>query len=90
MAIEFVQVYSAFGRLQGETVRLFLEAKGLHPILSQESVGSVYGLTFGPLGEVRILVPLEEEEQALSLLAQMDDGSFENPESDQLTDEPEK
>jgi len=47
-----------------------LESEGIPALAQQEAVGSVLGLTVGPLGSVRILVPEPLAEQALALLAE--------------------
>lgn len=72
--IEYVEVYSANGQLEADMIRLMLEASGLHVITRQESAGAVYGLTVGPLGEVRILVPENEAAEAIELLVAMEEG----------------
>jgi len=77
-SIEYVEVYSANGQLEADMIRLMLEASGLHVITNQESAGAVYGLTVGPLGEVRILVPETEVEEANTLLQAMEEGKLES------------
>jgi len=77
-SIEYVEVYSANGQLEADMIRLMLEASGLHVITNQESAGAVYGLTVGPLGEVRILVPETEVEEANMLLKAMEEGKLES------------
>jgi hypothetical protein len=77
MPADWVEVYSANGQLAAETVRLFLESNGITAELIQESAGVAYGLTVGPLGEVRIFVPLEHEDEAQRLLQAMEDGELE-------------
>ncbi len=73
---DYVSVYRAKGHLQGEMIKAFLEAQDLHVILSQEAAGTVYGLTVGDLGTAEILVPQDEQEQALHLLHAMEDGEY--------------
>lgn len=70
-------VYNVQGRLMGETIRAFLEAQGINAIIEQDALGPIYGLTTGDLGEVRILVPQSQLEEAKTLLEAMEAGEFE-------------
>ena len=79
---EYVEVYSANGHLEADMIRLMLEAAGLHVLTRGESAGAVYGLTVGPLGEVRVLVLASEAQAANELLTAMEDGQLENPSPD--------
>jgi hypothetical protein len=74
---EWVTVYTVSGRLSAEMIRLLLESFGINAILSQESVGTVYGLTIGDLGEVDIRVPAVNAESAIDILRAMDAGELE-------------
>jgi hypothetical protein len=76
---EYVEVYSAFGQLQADMIRLMLEAAGLHVLTRGESAGAVYGLTVGTLGEVKVLVLQSEEQSALDFITAMEEGRLENP-----------
>jgi len=49
-----------------------LEAAGVPALLKYEALGLVYGLTVDGLGEVRILVPKEYEEEAAALLEEVE------------------
>ncbi len=73
---DYVEVYITNGQLEADMIRLMLEANGLHVITRQESAGVVYGLTVGPLGEVRILVPEPEAADAAALLEAMEEGKL--------------
>ena len=42
---------------------------------SGEAAGSLYGLTTGPLAEIKILVPSERLDEALNLLQLIEDGT---------------
>lgn len=72
----YIEVYTANGLLDGETVKIFLESAGLDVLTTQESLGSIYGLTAGPLGEVHLYVLAEQEKDALALLESMERGDF--------------
>lgn len=83
METKYVVVYTAYGRLQAETVRLFLESMGIKSFITQESAGTTYGLTVGPLGEAKVLVSAADAEEASKLLEAMEEGQFvENDEED--------
>ncbi|MEA4910362.1 MAG: DUF2007 domain-containing protein [Chloroflexi bacterium] len=74
-----VPVFTAFGALEAESIRAFLESEGYQAVVSQESAGITYGLTVGPLGQAQVLVPADQAEQALETLKAMEQGLFELP-----------
>jgi len=80
-------VYYANGLLEAETIKLFLASQGIEAVAYQESAGVTMGLTIGPLGEARVLVPEMQESAALSLLREMENGKFIAEETDK--DQPE-
>lgn len=82
---EYVPVYTALGQLAGEMVRLMLEAHGIPAMLSQESAGSTFGFTVGPLGQATVLVPILYEADALELISAMEEGRLEPPPSTNLS-----
>ncbi len=47
-----------------------LESEGIPAVTQQEAVGAALGLTVGPLGSARVLVPEPLAEQALAILAE--------------------
>ena len=75
---DYEVVFIAQGQLEAEMIRLFFEASGLHPIINQESAGIAYGFTIGRMGEVKILVPQNELDDAKKLFDAMDSGELEN------------
>ena len=75
---DWVLVYLAEGRLDGEMIRSFLEAQGVPAIISQESLGSIYGLTVGDLGRAEILVAAADAKKAREVLKAMERGEFAN------------
>jgi len=76
--MNLTKVYSTKGQLEAEMIKGFLEAQGLDVVLSQESIGRTYGLTAGRLGQVFVLVPETQVEEATSILAAMERGDYEN------------
>lgn len=74
----YVHVYSANGQLDAEMIRIFLQSNGIPAEALGESVGSIYGLTITPLGEVKIMVPEDQAADAIRLLADMEAGKLED------------
>jgi len=66
-----------------------LESEEIPAVLQQEAIGSVMGLTVGPLGSAKILVPEPLAERARALLAEtfevdeIDDSAAEADEADE-------
>jgi len=54
-----------------------LESFGITAYTNQESAGTVYGLTVGPLGEVEVIVPPEQVDDARKIIAEMKAGNLE-------------
>jgi hypothetical protein len=71
-------VYVAEGRLQAESIKLLLESFGITAFINQESAGTTYGLTVGFLGEVEVIVPLDQVEDAKKIIADMEAGNLED------------
>jgi hypothetical protein len=81
MEHSLVEVYTCGGGLEAETLRIFLESRGLSVMVSQESAGAAHGLTIGPLGMAHIFVPVSQAAEARAVLRAMEQGKFEtNPE----------
>lgn len=57
-----------------------LESQDIPAVVQQEAVGSVLGLTVGPLGSAKVLVPEPLSEQALEILAETFDVDEEDEE----------
>ncbi len=75
---KFVPIYTAYGHLAAEMIRLMLVSMDIPAILSQESAGAVMGLTVGRLGEVKVLVPADRAGEARAILRAMDEGKLAN------------
>jgi hypothetical protein len=67
---EYEVVYRAAGELEAHVVKGRLESEGLPVLLRYESVGPVFGLSVGGLGQVEILVPAPLGERAREILAE--------------------
>lgn len=59
-----------------------LESEDIHSWLYREPLGSAMGISFGPLGEVRVLVAPEDYQRALDVLA-VDMSFIEDDEDDE-------
>jgi hypothetical protein len=70
-------VFVANGKLEAETVKILLESFGIPAFINQESAGSTYGLTVGPLGEVDVMVPMEHLKEAKKIIEEMKSGKLE-------------
>jgi len=78
MTQPLVVVYTAAGQMEANIVKGMLEAAGIPVKLSQESAGTVYGLTVGTMGLVEILVPEQRADEAKALIEAMRRGDLEN------------
>jgi hypothetical protein len=61
-------VYVAHGMLRAMVVRGALESAGIPVILNYESLGQTLGITVDGMGQVKIMVPIEWEKEAQTLL----------------------
>ena len=68
MPEKFVVIETVAGRGNAEILRGFLQAQGFHCELSQEALGSIYGMTVGAMGSVDLLVPSQQGKQARELI----------------------
>ena len=56
---------------EATVIKARLESEGIPAVLQQEAMGSVLmGLTVGPLGSAKILVPEPMAERALAIMAE--------------------
>lgn len=65
---KLVVVYTSQGMVAAEMIKNKLESAGIPALLKYESVGRVMGLTLDGLGEVKVLVPREREQEAREML----------------------
>jgi hypothetical protein len=77
-------VIAIVSQLEAEVMRGKLESEGIPCMLQREAAGSVFGITIGPLGEVRVLVPEPLADRAFDLL---NEGGIED--TDEAIDEEE-
>ncbi len=67
-------IWTSPGMLDAEMIRSLLNSFGIDAQLLQESVGSTYGLNFGPLGAVDIFVKKDQVEKARKILGDYHSG----------------
>ena len=68
-----VCVASTAGQIQAQVLKGKLETAGIPVLLEYESAGLVFGLTLDGLGEVRVMVPEEFEQDALIVIQPEDE-----------------
>ncbi|MFQ5612810.1 MAG: putative signal transducing protein [Anaerolineae bacterium] len=64
----WVTVAANLGPSEAAIIKGRLESEEIPAIVQQESAGIVFGLTVGPMGFARVLVPEPLAEQALAIL----------------------
>lgn len=82
MSREFATIATASGMVEAEILKGLLQAQGVTVWLRHESVGSAIGLGVGPLAEVDICVPRDQEQQAQEVLDQYNSGDLEAPDAE--------
>ena len=81
-------VIEVSGEFQANLLRNLLEVQGIKVFLNQEGAGKAYGLTVGPLGQVQILVPEHQSQEARQIVDDYYAGKFEiNEELDSEEDQ---
>lgn len=65
-----------------EVLRGLLEAQGIHVMLSKEGASTAYGLTAGAFGEIEVLVPASQAEEAQKIYEENFGTSESEPEED--------
>ena len=78
ISINIKLVWIAQGYLDAQMKKNYLSSHGIESILYEESLGTLYGLTNTPLGEVEIYVKFSDFEKAKKLL----DGLFVQQDAD--------
>lgn len=65
---ELMVVYTTFNLPEAHIVAGRLQSEGIGALVHQEPAGSAIGITFGPLGEIRVLVEAHHYDAALAIL----------------------
>jgi len=76
--MKLISVYSSAGQLEAEMIKAFLEAQDIQVVLNQESIGRTIGLSAGRLGQVKVLVPESQVDEAKKCLEDMAAGKYED------------
>ena len=66
-------VWKASGFANAELIKMYLESFGIQVYVFGESVASAYGLTSTPLGEVDLMVPAHQAEEARQRLKEINE-----------------
>ncbi len=77
-------VYITYDEMQAELLRLHLERHGVPCWLRSMRVGGYQGITFGPLGEVRLMTTAPYAEKAKRLIKQAAADGFLRPSEGQV------
>jgi Putative prokaryotic signal transducing protein len=79
-------VYVAYNEPEAYIVAGRLQSEGIRAFVHQEPVGRAYGLSVGPLGEVKVLVHPDQYDQSLEII---EDGELLSEDSDIVPDDDE-
>lgn len=82
MEKKLIEITRVPGLLNGDMLQVFLESKGIHAMVIQESAGKTFGLTVDGLGHARVYVPEDEVKETERILAALERGEYELPEED--------
>jgi hypothetical protein len=85
MEKKLVEITRVPGLLNADMLKIFLESKGIHVMIVQESAGKTFGLTVDGLGHARVYVPEDEVQETEEILAALDRGDFELNDEDLLS-----
>ena len=73
--IQWIEVTESLSPLEADVIKSRLEAADIPALIEQEAIGIVMGLTVGPLGSARVLVPEVMADRALELLSETFDAA---------------
>ena len=73
--VQWVEVTESLSPLEADVIKSRLEAADIPALIEQEAIGAVMGLTVGPLGSAKVLVPETAANQALELLSETFDAA---------------
>jgi hypothetical protein len=79
-SVRWVVVGLNLSPTEAMVIKSRLDSEGIPALVQQEAVGAVLGLTVGPLGSAKVLVPESLAEQALAILAETFEVDEEQPE----------
>ena len=79
---QWVVVTKVSGEFIGELLRGLLEAQNITVQLFNKGAGRAFGFSVGPLSEIEILVPKNQEDDAIRIIEQYESGKLESPETE--------
>lgn len=74
---EPAEIYVAANYIEAQAIKAYLESNDIPVFLLDEAIGSTLGLTYGPLAQVRVLVPAPLADRAQELLLEPDEAGDE-------------
>jgi hypothetical protein len=80
-----VCIASCAGQMQAQVLKTKLETVGIPVLLEYESAGLVFGVTLDGLGEVRVMVPADLEEEGMAVIQPEETPPAENSENEMET-----
>jgi len=84
MEKKLVEIRRVPGLLNADMLKVFLESKGIHPMIVQESAGKTFGLTVNGLGHARVYVPEDQVQETEDILDALDRGEYELQDDESL------
>jgi hypothetical protein len=69
---DLTTICTVAGMLKAQVIKAKLEAAGIRVLLNYESLGPVIGVTVNGLGEVRVLVPTKDADEARVLIKEVE------------------
>ena len=78
-----VCIATTTGQMHAQVLKTKLETTGIPVLLEYESAGLIFGVTIDGLGEVRVMVPADLEEEALAVIQPEETPLTEIPEDEQ-------
>ncbi len=83
MSENYVVIETVSGNIEAEIIRGMLEAKGVDAVTRGESAATAIGLTVGPIADVEILVPKEQESYARQVIQDYYSGALATEEEEE-------
>jgi hypothetical protein len=72
MEEEFIEIYRARGEIEAQVIRSKLESYGIPSILKSHAAPSAFAFTIDGMGEFKVMVKPEMEDEARRLIEEAD------------------
>ncbi len=79
---KMVVIYKAYGELTAQVIKGRLESEGIPVLIQNEALGT-WGFTVDKLGEFRLLVPSDREQEALAIIAESEKAAQQEEETEE-------